>query len=48
MTRKEVGEERVLASHIKLIDHFSKMMDDGVTNLGEFHETIEQVFIEKT
>lgn len=48
VTRKWVGEERALAAHIKLKDHFSKLMDDGVTNLGEFHETIERSFIEKT
>ena len=48
VTRKWVGEERALASHLKLKDYFSKLMDDGVTNLGDHHETIERLFIEKT
>ena len=48
VTRKWVGEERALASHLKLKDYFSKLMDDGVNNLGDRHETIERSSIEKT
>ena len=42
-----VGEDRAMAAHIKLKDYFSKLIDDGVTILGNRQETIERSFIEK-
>ena len=47
VTWQWIGDERALAVHIKLTDHFSKIIDDGVVKLGKHQKTLERSFIEQ-
>ena len=48
ITRQWVGEESALNAHIKLKDHFAKLIADKVVkNLGEHQDTLENSFIAK-
>ena len=47
VTRQWIGEERAVGAHIKLKEHFEKLIQSGVNDLDEHAETVEHRFIEK-